>query len=112
MIATVESFAPAVEATKGRKPRAPRKPGDQATRTQPARVAKSRDASMGKASFYLPADLLKKLVVASVIRGVDQSDIVASLLARELSSVTYYDRSTRPTGPTLMPGEIGNETTV
>lgn len=101
MIATADPFAPAAPATKGRKPRAPRKPGDQATRHQAGRVPKSKDATMGKASFYLPSDLLKKLVVASVIRGVDQSDIVAVLLARELSSVTYYDRSTRPAELTL-----------
>src|SRR3954470_16925093 len=109
MIATVESFAS--ETTKSRKPRAPRKPGDQSARPQGARVPKSKDASMGKASFYLPSDLLKKLVVASVIRGVDQSDIVAALLSRELSSVTYYDRSTRPTDSTLMVSEIGDEAT-
>src|SRR3954465_13844925 len=102
MIATANSFA--TETTKSRKPRAPRKPGDQSPKPPVGRVAKSKDASMGKASFYLPSDLLKKLVVASVIRGVDQSDIVASLLARELSSVTYYDRSTRPTDSILMPG--------
>src|SRR4051812_24996283 len=91
--------------------RSPRKAGDQATRPPAARLAKSKDASMGKASFYLPGDLLKKLVVASVIRGVDQSDIVASLLARELSSVTYYDRATRPADSTLMVTEIGSEAT-
>src|SRR3954452_20464259 len=99
MIAPADSFA--TEATRSRKPRAPRKPGDQSPKPSAGRVAKSKDASMGKASFYLPSDLLKKLVVASVIRGVDQSDIVASLLARELSSVTYYDRSTRPADSTL-----------
>src|SRR3954471_22564196 len=108
MIATADSFA---ETTKSRKPRTPRKPGDQSAKAQGARVPKSKDASMGKASFYLPSDLLKKLVVASVIRGVDQSDIVASLLARELSSVTYYDRSTRPTDSILMVTEIGDEAT-
>src|SRR3954466_12344992 len=102
MIAAVDSFAPAVETAKSRKARMPRKSADQATRPQRGRLAKSQHASMGKASFYLPSDLLKKLVVASVIRGVDQSDIVAVLLARELSSVTYYDRSTRPADSTLM----------
>jgi hypothetical protein len=104
--------ADVAEAPKPPRARSPRKPGDQASRPPAGRVAKSRDASMGKASFYLPGDLLKKLVVASVIRGVDQSDIVASLLARELSSVTYYDRSTRPAGQSLTVTEIGNETTV
>lgn len=91
--------------------RSPKRPGDQSPRCAPARVAKSKDSSMGKASFYLPGDLLKKLVVASVIRGVDQSDIVAGLLARELSSVTYYDRSqsTRPTDSTLTSGEDRQE---
>ncbi|MBV8077748.1 MAG: hypothetical protein JO284_15180, partial [Planctomycetaceae bacterium] len=48
-------------------------------------------------------------VVASVIRGQDQSDVVASVLTRELSSVTYYDRSTRPPAESLTVTEIGME---
>lgn len=94
--------ADVAEAPKPVRGRSPRKAGDQSPKPPAGRVAKSKDASMGKASFYLPGDLLKKLVVASVIRGVDQSDIVASLLARELSSVTYYDRSTRAVDSTLL----------
>ncbi|MBV8232602.1 MAG: hypothetical protein JO329_21680 [Planctomycetaceae bacterium] len=64
---------------------------------------------MTKVSFYLPAALVNKLVVVSVIRGQDQSDFVASVLTRELSSVTYYDRSTRPPAESLTVTEIGME---
>lgn len=99
MIATADPFA--TETTRSRKPRAPRKTGDQSPKPPVGRVPKSSDATMGKASFYLPKETLRKLAVSAVIRGVDQSDIVASLLARELSSVTYYDRSTRPAELTL-----------
>src|SRR3954471_7926213 len=104
MIATVDSFAVA-EAPKATRTRPAKKAGSQSPRKPADRLAKSKDGSMGKASFYLPGDLLKKLVVASVIRGVDQSDIVAAVLARELSSVTFYDRVTRPGDSTLPAGE-------
>src|ERR1700687_4845299 len=102
MIECADSFTPAVEVPKPRNsprtrgPGPTRKLGDQSPGRAPDRTPKSRDASMTKVSFYLPAALVQKLVVASVIRGQDQSAVVPSVLTRELSSVTYSDRSTRP----------------
>lgn len=74
-------------------PKRNRKPSDQATRTAGDRPAKSKDASLVKSSFYLPKETAKKLAVGALIRGVDQSDLVALILGRELSSVTFYEKS-------------------
>ncbi|HMB06202.1 MAG TPA: hypothetical protein VKP69_21020 [Isosphaeraceae bacterium] len=109
MFATVDSFTSVVETPKPVRPRAPRKSGDQAAKVPAASVAKSKDASMTKVSLYLPVAVAKKLDVAAVIQDKDKSDIVAALLARELSSVTFYDRATRPTDQSLTVGEIGSE---
>src|SRR5215471_9898525 len=118
MIECADSFTPAVEAPEPRNSPRTRGPGptprsgDRSPGRAPDRTPKSRDAAMTKVSFYLPAALVKKLVVAGVIRGQDQSDVVASVLARELSSVTYSDRSTRPPAEGLTVTEIGMESSV
>ncbi len=92
--------------------RTPRRAADQAPRTPPAKVAKSRDAGKAKVSFYLDAEVAKKLVVAATIRGGDQSDVVNEILTRALSSVVFYDRAqtpTRTTGEPLTVTEIGED---
>jgi hypothetical protein len=107
MNATIDSFAPVADAPKAPRPRPPRKPGVQASKPASAPVAKSKDAGMTKVSLYLPVSVAKKLDVASIIQDRDKSDIVAALLARELSAVTFYDRSTRPADPSVTVTEIG-----
>jgi hypothetical protein len=109
MIAPAESCAPVADAPKAPRARTPRKPGVQAPKPPCAPVAKSRDASMVKVSLYLPVAVAKKLDVASIIQDRDKSDIVAGVLARELSAVTFYDRSTRPSDQSLPVPEIGPE---
>jgi hypothetical protein len=111
MIAVSDPFAPVAEAPKPVRARSPRKSGDQASKAPCAPVAKSRDAGMTKVSVYLPVAVAKKLDVAAVLRDQDKSDIVAALLARELGSITFYDRATRPTAEALTVGEIGTEAT-
>jgi hypothetical protein len=88
---------------------AAQKPSDQATQKPDGPPPKSLDPSLAKASFYLPKWLLRKLAVASVIRGKDQSDIVTAVLTPELSSVTFYDRTPRSTDQTLPVTEIGSD---
>jgi hypothetical protein len=81
-----------VEPTKPARPRAPRKRGDQASANAPGAVAKSKDAGKTKVSFYLDTPTAKKLSVEAIIRGVDQSDVANEILARALSSVTFYNQ--------------------
>lgn len=97
------------EATKAVRSRAPRKSGDQAPRGMTARVPKSKDAGKAKVSFYLDAATSAKLAVAAIIRGVDQSDVANEILGRALSSVTFYDKPTRPADQGLTVTEIGSE---
>jgi hypothetical protein len=111
MIATVDSSTPAVAPTRGTRARPPRKAGDQATRPAAAPVAKSKDPGMTKVSLYLPVPIAKKLDVAAIIRDESMSDIVATILARELSSVTFYDRATRPLAEALTVTEIDRDRT-
>jgi hypothetical protein len=79
----------------------------------PVEVAKSRDPNWVKVTHYLPVELADKLTVATVLRrGCDQSDIIAEALTKTLSSVTFYDRSSRPTKPNeshMTVGQIGED---
>jgi len=89
--------------------RVTRKTADQSPKSQPARVAKSKDASKTKCSFYLDAATAEKLGVAAIIRRADQSDVVNEILSRALSSIAYYDRSaTRTPGEPLTVEKIGD----
>jgi hypothetical protein len=93
MMNTADAPAPTAAARTPRPARTPRRPADQPPKATPARLAKSKDASKVKASYYLSAQTAEKVGVASIIRRVDQSDLVDEILARALSSVAYYDRS-------------------
>lgn len=108
MIALNDGAAPIAEVSKPR--RASKRSGDQATRSAPARVAKSKDAAKVKVSLYLDTQTAEKLAVASILRRIDQSDTANEILSRSLSSIAYYDRAaTRPTGEVVLAGEIGPE---
>ena len=92
-----EGLAPVAEVQ--RKPRSPRRPGGQGAGIAPVKVAKCRDARKVKASYYLDTETASKVVVASLMRGVDQSDLVNDLLSRALSAVVFYDRTRTPAEP-------------
>lgn len=105
---TVNDCTTSVETPRPR--RAPRKPGDPTPKGAPVRVAKSKDAGMVKVSLYLPVQTAEKLAVGSILRRVDQSDLANEILTRELSSVTYYDRSaSRSSGEPLPVREIDRD---
>ena len=72
-------------------------------------MAKSKDASKVKVSLYLDVQVAQKLTVSAVLRRSDASDVANEILSGSLSSVTFYDRATRPTGETLTSGMIDNE---
>jgi hypothetical protein len=105
--------AETLEETKPARVRTPRKTNDQTTKQDPAKLAKSQDPTKVKVTLYLDIEVANKLVVSTVTRrGSDQSDIANEILKRGLSSVTYYDRPTRPVRPTdtsLPVSEFGNE---
>ncbi len=91
--------------------RSTKRTADQSPKSPPARVAKSKDASKTKCSFYLDAQTAEKLGVAAIIRRADQSDVVNEILSRALSSIAYYDRSqTRTAGEPLTVEKIGEDT--
>jgi hypothetical protein len=99
MIAQNESLQP--DEGKPARVRASKRPAAQPKAEAPVRLAKSQDPGMVKLTHYLPIELADKLAVATVLRrGCDQSDIIAESLAKTLSSVTFYDRSNRPTRTT------------
>lgn len=107
MIALNDGHVAVADAPRTR--RVTRKTADQSPKNPPARVAKSKDASKSKVSFYLDAQTAEKLAVAAIIRGSDQSDVANAILAAALSSVTFYDRSTtRTPGEPLTVEKIGD----
>jgi hypothetical protein len=101
-----------VETTKPARIRSPRNPSAQASRTAGKRVAKRSDASKTKVSLYLDVQVANKLTVRSVLLGkdVDASDVANEILARALSSVTFYDPSIKQGNETLTNTGIGHET--
>ena len=103
--------AAVAEAPRMTRTRSTRKTGDQSPRCAPGKVAKSKDAGKAKVSFYLDASVAAKLGVMAIIRQSDQSDVATEILARALSSVTFYDRPqpTRPVDSTLPVGEDRQE---
>lgn len=101
-----------VEATKAKRTRANRKPAAQATREPGEKLSKSADPSLAKASFYLPVAVLDKLVVATRLRRQDMSEIVAEVLAADLSSIAFYVRPTKPAAestPAATPPDTGED---
>jgi hypothetical protein len=98
-----------VETTKPARTRAPKRASDTAPKNAAGQVAKSKDASKVKVSLYLDVEVAQKLTVSSVLRRSDASDVANEILSGALSSVTFYDRSTRTRGETLTSGEIGTE---
>ena len=52
------------------------------SRQPPSKLAKSKDASKTKVTFYLDASTAAKLGVAAIIRRVDQSDIANEVLSK------------------------------
>jgi hypothetical protein len=108
VIALSEGSAPVAETPRAPR-RSPKRLGDQGPKCAPVRVAKSRDAGKVKVSVYLSVETARKLAVASVIRSADQSDLADAILGNALSSVTFYDRSTRPSADPLTVTEFGTD---
>jgi len=105
MIETLNS----VDTTKPLRARTPKRASDPAPKVPVGPVAKSKDAGKAKISIYVDVEVAQKLTVKAAIRRSDASDVANEILAAALSSVTFYDRSTRQRDETLTSGVIDNE---